>query len=293
MRTLLDTRVPASICRLILASTALLSLAACQESKKPGAPQEMAWASSALERNPTLEIVATDMHAGVFTVRDRRTGEVYAVTLNEIAAAPIAQLSAPAPAAVARTPGESVAGVSSSAPEATSQSAPASQTAQPGIEPVDASMPVAEGQEYTIERTDGQVKVSGPGLSIVSGESAPPVSAKGEPGQRTVDPIICEGRRMMHLDGREIYVDGDAITARGGCELFITNSRIVASATGVVVRDAVVHIANSYVEGGSASLDAEGDAKVYLRGSTLQGMSRRDALAMVEDQGGNRGLPAH
>ena len=78
----------------------------------------------------------------------------------------------------------------------------------------------------------------------------------GSPRQRTVDPIICEGRRMMHFDDRDIYVTGDAITVRGGCELFITNSRIVATGTGVVVRDGIAHIDNSYVEGTGASFDA-------------------------------------
>jgi hypothetical protein len=154
------------------------------------------------------------------------------------------------------------------------------------------SAPLTENADYTIERSGGRVKVSGPGVSIVSGESAPAYTAKGEPGQRTVDPIICEGERMMHFDGRDIYVDGDAITVRGGCELYITNSRIVASSTGVVVRGGTVHIANSYVEGARASFDAGGGTRLYLRGSTFQGLSRRDALAMIEDQGGNRGLPS-
>jgi hypothetical protein len=53
-----------------------------------------------------------------------------------------------------------------------------------------------------------------------------------------------------------------------------------------------VHIANSYVEGATASFDAEDAARLYLRGSTFQGVSRRNALALIEDQGGNRGLPA-
>ena len=92
----------------------------------------------------------------------------------------------------------------------------------------------------------------------------------------------------MHLDGRDIYVEGDAITVRDGCELYITNSRIVASATGVVVREGTVHIANSYVEGSSASIDAQRDARVYLRGSTFQGLPRRSERAVVQDQGGNQ-----
>lgn len=285
MRAQLYTRLPAATCRLMLACTTLLVLAACQQSKDTGAQQgdtEMAWARAALQRNSNLEIVATDTQAGVFTVRDRRTGEVHAVKLNELAAAPIAQLTAPAPTLVAQAPTESV-GATPTAPEE-----PAPQTeAQPSTAPSDASTPIPEAKDYTIERSDGQIKVSGPGVSIVSAGNSAPASAKGEPGQRTVDPIICEGQRMIHFDGRSIYVDGDAITARDGCELYITNSRIVASGTGVVVSNAIVHVANSYIEGATA-FDAEGGAKMYLRGSTFQGLSRRDALAMIQDQGENQ-----
>ena len=93
---------------------------------------------------------------------------------------------------------------------------------------------------------------------------------------------------MLHFDNRNIYVEGDAIIARGGCELYITNSRIVADGTGVVVRDAIVHISNSTIEGGAASFDASDASKVYLRGSTFQGLPRRSQQAVVQDQGGNQ-----
>ena len=77
---------------------------------------------------------------------------------------------------------------------------------------------------------------------------------------------------MLHLDNRDIYVDGDAITVRDGCEMYITNSHIVASGTGVMVQDAVVHISNSHIEGASGSFDADDRAKMYVRGSTFQGV---------------------
>ena len=93
---------------------------------------------------------------------------------------------------------------------------------------------------------------------------------------------------MLHFDNRSIYVNGDAITVRGGCELFITNSRIVASGTGIVVQDAVVHVSNSHIEGAVGSFDATDRAKMYVRGTTFQGVPRRAELAMVQDQGGNR-----
>ena len=91
----------------------------------------------------------------------------------------------------------------------------------------------------------------------------------------------------MQLDNRIINVEGDALTARGGCQLYITNSTVVASGTGVVIGDATVHINNSRIRGGLASFEAKERAKVFLRGSTLNGVSRRNGQAVVQDQGGN------
>jgi hypothetical protein len=146
----------------------------------------------------------------------------------------------------------------------------------------------APSLDYTVERSGGQVRVSGPGLSIVSAGTAATPTGKADAGAKTVDPIICEGPRMMQVNDRQISVDGDAITARGGCELHITNSRIVATGTGVVVRDATVHITNSEIEGARASFDAGAGAKVFLQGATLKGVTRRDERAEVQEQGGNR-----
>src|SRR5262245_56580441 len=91
-----QSRFRAGICLIAISST-LLFVAACQQSRAPSAPQgisEIAWARMALERNPQLEVVATDTQAGVFTVRDKRTQEVLTVKVGELAAAPVSQLSA-------------------------------------------------------------------------------------------------------------------------------------------------------------------------------------------------------
>jgi hypothetical protein len=168
--------------------------------------------------------------------------------------------------------------------------APAEEVVRPEPETLAAGTPVdatAPTKPYTIERNDGQLKISGPGISVVS--AGPRSATAGEAqSSRPAEPIICEGRRMLHLDNRNIYVDGDAITVRGGCELYLTNSNIVASGTGIVVQDGTVHISNSYIEGAGGSFEADSQAKVFVRGSTFQGMSRRDQLATVQDQGGNR-----
>jgi hypothetical protein len=286
MRTAQGSRLNHATARSAIAATLLAVLAACGQQRDSAAQQEMEWAKTALARNPNLEIVAADAQTRVVTVRNRRTGDLLAVKLDEIAATPVALIAAATPA---RTKQDEIAEPSPLEYAETDAAATSATDPEPAPD-VGAEPPVA--QDYRIERADGRVMVSGPGISIVSGDAAPVASAKGAPGQSTVDPIICEGDRMLHFDGRDIYVDGDAVTVRGGCELYITNSRIVASGTGVVVRGGTVHISNSYVEGAAASFDAERDARLYLRGSTFQGTSRRDALAMIEDQGGNRGLPA-
>lgn len=93
---------------------------------------------------------------------------------------------------------------------------------------------------------------------------------------------------MLHLDNRTIAASGNAIIARGGCELYITNSHINAAATAIVVEDAIVHIANSTIEGGTASLDAGDRSHVLVRSSTFKGMQKRSARADIQDQGGNQ-----
>jgi len=228
--------------------------------------QQLAWARQALNRNPQLQLLATDEQKQLFTVRDKASGEVFVVGLDQLAAIPVNQLA-----------GGNVSEESSSSaatPSAT-QSAATSDTN------------ASNGKNYTIDRSGGQLRVTGPGISVVS--SGPNTAAQDENARsKASDPIICEGKRMMQFDGRDIYVEGDAITVRGGCEVFITNSHIVATGTGVVVNDGIVHISNSYIEGAQGSFDAGDRSKVIVRGSTFQGLSKRDELAMVQDQGGNR-----
>jgi hypothetical protein len=212
---------------------------------------------------------------------------VHAVALDELAATPVGEVAA---GRAATEMGGSSLPVDENISDTSEPPGPTM-----AAEPPEAQAGVAAGdpatRDYKVERSGGQVRVSGPGFSIVSGSATPAPSARGEAGQRNADPIVCDGQRTMHLDDQRIFVEGDAITVMGGCELYLTNSRIVASNTGLVVRDGVVHIANSYVEGGTASFDIGSAARVYVRGSTLQGVLRREEVAMIEDQGGNLGLP--
>jgi hypothetical protein len=260
----------------LLAAAISLALAACQRTEEPkvaetpapqgevAAPQgpsELDWARAALERNPTLEVLATDASAGVFTVRDRGTGNVQTVRIPDLAAVPVAALGAPAETA----PVDDV-------PDGDTATAAAGSAEDPAL-------------DYTVERSGGQVRVSGPGVSIVSAGTTTPAPQAAP--SRNVDPIICEGTRMLRLNDRNISVQGDAVTARGGCELHITNSRISATGTGLVVLDATVVVTNSEITGGAASFDAGAGARLILQGATLKGATRRDERADVQELGNN------
>jgi hypothetical protein len=275
----------------VLACAAIVALGACQRSVETREPDaQLAWARAALERNPQIEVVAADSQLGVFTVRDRRTGNVEAVRLQELAAAPISQLRAQSatPAAPAVAPQAPTVPQPEEPTAASAGAEPAEPAvpAEPGTARTEPGLATAGTPGYTIERADGQVRVSGPGVSIVS--SGPAAVSQSATAQTPAEPIICEGRRMVHLDNRNIYVEGDAITARGGCELYITNSHITASGTGIVVLDATVHVSNSHIEGANGAFDADDRARLFVRSSIFQGVPKRTQLAMVQDQGGNR-----
>lgn len=273
------------------AIAAALALAACNRGAAPQPEtsdaaasaaakdnSEIQWARAALQRNPDLEVVATDQQTGVVTIKHRSTGEVETVKANELAAVSPSQLQAlnsvpapePAPEEAATTAEQTAQNTATNRGESS------------------APVPGATPSGYTVERANGQLRVSGPGVSIVSSGANAAADNQASSTRRTVDPFICEGRRQLQLDNRDIYVDGDAITVRGGCELFLTNSNVVASGTGIVVQDAIVHISNSHVQGGNASFEADDRAKMYVRGSTFQGVPRRAELAQVQDQGGNK-----
>jgi hypothetical protein len=290
---------------LLLPMALVLALAGCVDRPDHKLPSELEWARAALQRNPQVEIVAADEQAHVFTLRNKRSGQTRLVKLNDLAAAPTsdlvrAALEAPAPRQRAASPppassaesttpaaGPVVGQIATEPPATPSPSAHATAQTQVASAVQATQPPHEEERSYMFERIDGELRVTGPGVSIVR---ARPTSEKvrEERAPRSADPIICEGRRMLHLDNRTLYVEGDAITARGGCELYITNSRIVASGTGIVVQGASVHVTNSHVEGADGSFDASDNGRLFVRASTIQGIPRRTQLADIYDQGGNR-----
>lgn len=257
---------------------------AADETTQRVTASQLAWTRAAIQRNPQVELLASDPETGVFTLLDRLTGEVLVVGPDELAATPLSQLSK-----TGDTTGSARSSDSPRAPDSRRDGAGApSSGAAHGTanEAAAAGDDGASDAPYTIEREGGRIRITGPGVSIVS--SGQDVADTGNSVQAADEPIICEGRRMLHLDNRDLHVEGVAITARGGCELYITNSRIVASRTGIVVHDATVHVSNSHVQGADAAFQADDRARMYVRSSTFQGVPRRTQMAQIQDQGGNR-----
>ena len=155
--------------------------------------------------------------------------------------------------------------------------------------------PAAPTSGVTETSGGGRVIAKGPGYSIVatSPGSGKQAAAAAEtkvtdaPLETLHEPIICQGQRVLNIDNRDIRFDGNAITAKDGCELHITNSRISAGRIAIRARDASVHIENSQIEGGEASIDAAGGAQIYAEASTFKGAARRLDQAAIHDLGNN------
>jgi hypothetical protein len=149
---------------------------------------------------------------------------------------------------------------------------------------------------------DGRTIASGPGYSIKASGTPPaairlassspaiPSPARGVALERRYEPMICQGQRMLHIDGRNLEFEGDAISAENGCEIHITNSHIIAHGVGVSARAANVHIKNSVIEGDSGSVSASENAQVYTQSSTFKGLSRRLDTATFHDLGNTNWL---
>lgn len=261
-------------------SAIALTIAACgPQGDKDAVPaenreanSELRWARAALERNPELKVEAVDDAKQSIRVRVKSTGAIVNVSPGELAAIPIADLVAltTAPKVAQSEPSPQAQHVTEepAAPEPEPQPPPAAPTAS----------------DYKVVRDGDRVRIVGPGVNI---ESSGPNDKSSAPLKKADEPIICEGQRTLFLDRRRMSVQGDAIIARNGCELHISNSEINASGTGIVVQNATLHVGNSTVQGGEASIDMKYGAKLYLQNSQFIGISRRDPEAKITDQGGN------
>ena len=264
----------------------LAALAACG-----GGVDQMEWARTALERNQRLEIVATDEEARTFTVRDRDSGELKVVSVDEISAAP----PVTTPRLASATPGAAAA---QAAPPAGTGEDAAPIEREPA-QPVDENDPAARVGDEVIEpvqaTNEGRVIASGPGYSIKSAganaasptastAAAAPAAAASE---RRYEPLVCQGSRFLRIDGRSISFEGDGVKAEDGCEIYITNSQITANGVGVAARGANVHIKNSTVAGESGAIHASGNAQIYAQSSRFRGMVRKLDTAVLHDGGDN------
>ena len=276
------------------ATFALLSACAKQERVR-----EIDWAKAALARNPAFEIVATDDSAGVFTVRDTVTGSVRTLRLEDLIATPLPPKSAaraasqPPPAAP-----DATTAVEAEAPPAAPAGPLAAQTTR-DAEPVPANddKPV-DAPVYSITRgTDAPLvsresALEGPGYSITRHEAA-----KGSGGanaeavasnvEKRTDPIVCQGDRLMRIDGETLEFTGDALIVEKGCDLYISNTNIRAGGVGIIARQARVHIVNSSIGGTRGSYEASEGAEIYVARTTLTGVGRRFDSATMNDLGGN------
>jgi hypothetical protein len=256
--------------------------------------REIDWAKAALARNPAYEIVATDESTGIFTVRSTATGRFEILKLQDLIAAPlppkVVAQTAPAPAAAEPVESPDVEDDSAGtvAPNQTT-AAVESQAPQGGA--------LAQGPGYSIHRAEDAApptagNLEGPGYSITRPEPAqvqaiPSPEAVASNVERRTDPIICQGDRLMRIDGETIEFSGDAVIAEKGCDLYISNARIRAGGVGIIARQARVHIVNSTIGGTRGSYEASDGAEIYVARSTFTGIGRRFDSATMNDLGGN------
>jgi hypothetical protein len=283
--------------RLVILSSSALLLAACGKGEHV---REIDWAKAALARNPAYEILATDESRGIFTVRDTDGGGVHTLRLEDLIAAPLPPKSAAMEPAAAPAPvAEAAPGTPVETPQPEAPSAPVLAANPPPPAPVGSGKgaPLAEGPGYTISRGEDQspaaaASLEGPGYTITrhepeKRESAATAEQVATNVERRSDPIICQGDRLMRIDGETLSFSGDAVIAEKGCDLFISNANIRAGGIGIIARQARVHIVNSTIGGTRASYEASDGAEIYVARSTFSGVGRRFDGATMNDLGGN------
>ncbi len=292
------TRVP------LLIGAALALLAGCSRFESRS---EVEWARAALARNPAYEILATDTSAGVFTVRDTASGEVQTLRVEELVATPLA--SAKDVASSKKSQSAAQPAPAAPAPEA-EPAAPASDTA-PAVDPQQQTTELVaiersnegstlvEGPGFSIKRAGdapaasaSQGTIEGPGYSITRHEpsarqASPRAETQAANAERRAEPIICQGDRLMRIDGETLDFSGDALIAEKGCDLYISNARIRAGGVGLIARQARVHIVNSEIGGTLGAYEASDGAEIYVARSTFSGIGRRFDTATMNDLGGN------
>ena len=169
--------------------------------------------------------------------------------------------------------------------------------AEPAVGGADSVSATTSGATAEKAGAQGKVLAAGPGYSVTAGEPRAnrPIhlaeatelkSPSNSVMEKRYDPMICQGSRLIQIDGRNIEFEGDGLSVLDGCELHITNSHIIAHGVGVSSRAANVHIKNSVIEGDGGSVSASEGSQVYTQQSTFKGLSRRLDTASFHDLGG-------
>jgi hypothetical protein len=295
-----------------LATAILLSALVLGACTKQESIREVDWAKAALARNPQFEIVATDDSAGVFTVRDTASGEVRTLKLGELMAAPRpasdaahSAAAAPAPVPTVEAADDATAAARTTDPMTTRTTTDTQTTEIVEAVPSASGAALAEGPGYSITRGTGSHPeaagdtLEGPGYRIERSATTGNAGAR-QPGadetgtasplaaEKRTDPIVCQGNRLMRIDGETIEFTGDAVIAERGCDLYISNARISAGGVGIIARQqARVHIVNSSIGGSRASYEVSDGAELYVARTTITGVGRRFDNASMTDLGGN------
>jgi uncharacterized Zn-binding protein involved in type VI secretion len=280
-----------------MAAAALLTLGAC--AKQQEQPREIDWAKAALARNPQFELISTDEAAGTFNLRDVSNGRFVQVRMQDLVAGP----AQPKLAVTPTPPAPVVQNVEEPPTPAETPAAPAEHAADQTTATVaaahaDGGVPLAEGPGYRISRGTPHppaTSIEGPGYRITRDEPASaehPAARNAESVaanvEKRTDPIVCQGDRLMRIDGESIESTGDAVIAENGCDLYISNANIRAGGVGIIARQARVHIVNSTIGGSHASYEASEGAEIYVASSTFAGIGRRFDTAQMTDLGGNQ-----
>jgi hypothetical protein len=285
---------------LLMVASSVVLVGACG---KQETVREVDWAKAALARNPAIEIISTDENAGVFTVRDTSNGSQYKLRVDELIAGPPHSWTAP-PAAPAPAPAATPDAAIPEEPAKPAQPEPQTTERVAAAAPA-AGQPLAEGPGYRIAKGEPVAPpptIEGPGYSIKrdapmsepqAQQSTPNAEAMASNAEKRTDPIICQGDRLMRIDGETIDFEGDAVIAEKGCDLFISNARIRAGGVGIIARQARVHIVNSTIGGSKGSYEASDGAEIYVAHSTFSGVGRRFDNATMNDLGGNEYKLAH
>jgi hypothetical protein len=265
-----------------------VALAACSRS----GPDELAWARAALQRNGTLEVVATDPAAGVLTVRVKSTGEVRTIRPGDLigalpAGAPEAEVAAtgappatsPSARAVATSPNAgAVAQAAPGTPAAADGNAPASSgtaSQQPapagpgdGSTPTEQAptgtaspAPAAPEKEKPVPKGDKHVLAAGPGYSI---SAAGPSTASTRAPQ--TGPDTAAGGTRGPVEQRH-----EPIVCQGGGLRHIDNRNLEFDGDALIAEDGCeLHITNSRIAAQGVGVLVRA-ANVHIENSSIEG----------------------